>query len=431
MNLPLHSNNDLSRRNLMLATAKTALGVSILSLNDRLNAADAEPSPTSGPGFGKAKSVIYLYMSGAMSHIDTLDPKTGATKGPKDAVKAKGDNINQLGGYLPEMAKISDKITVVRSMASKTGVHEFAQYIMRTGYEKRNTIVHPEIGAWATHFKGKISDSLPDSVVIGRGDAYPGSGFFPAALSPLPIPAPERGVSNLKTTTSEDVFNKRLSMMNQLDAEFRTRFNFESVNSYTQFYDETIKFMKSKDLDVFDISKEKNEMRESYGSSPFGQGCLLARRLVERGVGYIEVSYGGWDMHNELESGLDEKTPALDKAYSALIKDLEAKGLLQSTLVVLGTDFGRTPDINRNDGRDHYPKAYSAVFAGASVKKGFAYGSTDAEGREVTENPVSPEDFISTIGYSMGLPINDVVMSPSNRPFTIGNTGKVVTGIFS
>jgi hypothetical protein len=427
--------NDASRRQFMLDTAKTALGVTLLpGLSSKMAAAEqvASRSGPGTPGFGKAKRVIYLWMGGGMTHIDTFDPKEGATKGFSDAVRAKGDNIVSLGGYLPKLAANADKLSIIRSMSSKTGVHESGTYIMKTGYEPRGTIVHPAMGAWASHFLGRIKDkTLPDSVVVNSGSSYPGAGFFPPATSPIPISNPETGLQNIEPTASDVQFKKRVSLMNEFDTGFRKKFQTDDVKAYTEFYDETLKLMKSEDLKAFDLTQESMETREKYGRNNFGQGCLLARRLVESGVRFVEVQMGGWDMHNTIDNAMTNNGNTLDTAFSALLLDLEAKGLLESTLVILGSEFGRTPDVNENDGRDHYPLAYSTVLAGAGVKGGYAYGSTDKEGRRPADKQTSPQDFLATVGHAMGLPVDEVVMSPSSRPFTVADKGVPVLDIFA
>ncbi len=424
--------NDSSRREFMLRTAKTALGVTLLpGLSAKMASAAGATGPGT-PGFGKAKHVIYLWMNGGMTHLDTFDPKTGATKGPGDRIKAYADSIDYLGQYLPKLAANANKLSIIRSMSSKTGVHESGTYIMKTGYEPRGTIVHPAMGVWASHFLGRIKDvTLPDNVVVNSGSSYPGAGFFPPAMSPIPISNPENGLQNIKPTTSDNMFTKRIALMDEFDGAFRKKFQGEDVKAYTEFYDETLKLMKSEDLKAFDLGQESSSTRESYGRNQFGQGCLLARRLVEHGVRFVEVQMGGWDMHNLIDNGMARNGEILDTAFSALILDLESKGLLDSTLVVLGSEFGRTPDINENDGRDHYPLAYSTVFAGGGAKRGFAYGATDAEGRRPADKQVTPQDFLATIGHAMGLPVEEVVMSPSNRPFTVADKGVPVTDIFS
>jgi hypothetical protein len=420
-----------SRREFMMRAAQTTLGVTVMPA---LNLAAAEKVSKSGPGtpgFGKAKNVIFLWMGGGMTHIDTWDPKTGSTKGPTDPIKAKGQ-IDFLGGTMENMAKVSDKISIIRSMSSKTGVHEAGTYIMKTGYEPRGTIVHPSLGAWGSHFLGRIKGvTLPDSVVVNSGSAYPGSGFFPPAMSPIPISNPETGLQNIRPTTSDNQFQKRVSLMDEFDSAFRKKFQSEDVKAYSEFYDETMKLMKSEDLKAFDLSQESAATREKFGRTQFGSGALLARRLVQSGVRFVEVQAGGWDMHNNIDTALGTTCSNMDQVFAALIEDLASNGLLESTLVCMGSEFGRTPDINENEGRDHYPLAYSTVFAGGGVKGGFVYGSTDKDGRRVADRQVTPQDFQATIGHAMGLPVDEVVMSPSNRPFTVGDKGVPVTDIFA
>ena len=413
-----------SRRSFMLRTAKTALGVSLIPVSSKLAQAAAE-----GKGGGKAKHVIYLYMQGGMSHIDTFDPKTGDTKGAKDPIKTSAEGL-MLGGYMEKMAKQANKIAIVRSMTSKTGVHDQGNYLMHTGYEPRGTIVHPTMGAWASHFLGRATKSLPDSVSINGGSPN-GAGFFPPALSPIPISNPETGLQNIRPTTSDSLFKKRIDLMNEFDANFRKKFQSQEVKAYTEFYDETLNLMKSEDLKAFDLKSEDQATRAKYGMNSFGQGCLLARRLVEHGVRFIEVQTGGWDMHNYIDDAMSKTGGAMDIAFAALLEDLQSKGLLDSTLVCLGSEFGRTPRINENDGRDHYPKVFSTVFAGGGIKGGYVYGASDKDGIEVADKQATPQDFLSTIGYAMGLPIDEVVMSPSNRPFTVGDKGAAITELFA
>lgn len=438
MKTELNRLNEISRRELMLRTAKTALGVSLLPAGSPLLRA-AEAASKSGPGtpgFGKAKHVIYLWMGGGMTHIDTWDPKDGPTKGPTDPIKANAGsgNMDRLGGTMEKMAKVANKFSIIRSMSSKTGVHESGTYIMKTGYEPRGTIVHPAMGAWASHFLGRIKGvTLPDSVVVNSGSSYPGNGFFPTTMSPIPISSPEAGLQNIRPSAgvSDSQFQKRLSLTDEFDTSFRKKFQSEEVKSYSEFYDETIKLMKSEDLKAFDLSQEPAAVREKFGRSNFGQGALLARRLVQSGVRFVEVQFGGWDMHNTIDTALGNTAATMDSVFATLIEDLVSNGLFESTMIVMGSEFGRTPDINENDGRDHYPLAYSTVLAGGGVKGGFVYGSTDKEGRRVADKQVTPQDFLATIGHGMGLPVDEVVMSPSNRPFTVGDKGVPVIDIFA
>ncbi|MBX7206677.1 MAG: DUF1501 domain-containing protein [Verrucomicrobiaceae bacterium] len=413
-----------SRRQFIADCAKATLGVSVFSHANKLMGA-AQPAPA-GVG-GKAKSVIYLYMAGGMSHIDTFDPKTGDTKGFSNPISTSADF--QLSGYMTNMAKQADKISIVRSMITKTGVHQSANYMMHTGYEPRSTIVHPSLGPWAQHFQGK-KGTLPFSVTVNPGDSHPGAGFFPPALSPIPIGNPDGGLQNTKPTVSEANFSKRVELMNAFDAPFRDKFKSQDVKNYNEFYDETLKLMKSEELKAFDISQESAATKELYGNSTFGKGAMLARRLVQNGVRFVEVQAGGWDMHNTIDNAMNTTGKDMDKVFAALVQDLAATGLLESTLVVLASEFGRTPGINENSGRDHYP-IFCSVFAGGGIKGGYIHGSTDAAGKAIADKQVSVTDFIATIGAAMGLPVAEVVMSPTNRPFTVGDKGTVVAELFA
>lgn len=423
--------DPISRRAFCERWASAALGVTVLhglGIRSSYAAGTAPANPASGPGFGKAKNVIFLQMIGGMSHIDTLDPKTGPTQGPKAPIGTKAGF--QLGGTMENLAARADKISIIRSMSSKTGVHASGQYLIRTGYEQRGTIQHPNIGAWAQHFKGPSHKTLPSSVCVNR-QPQSGNGFFPSSFAPLPILDPDAGLQYSHSDATPEQLIKRLVLLDQLDAGFRQRFQTSEVKSYTQFYDKTVSIMSSTDLEAFRLTEEPDALKEKYGRNKFGQGCLLARRLIEKGIRYVEVAKGGWDMHNNIDDGLDEHGAELDVALSALLDDLSERGLLESTLVVLCSEFGRSPRLNGNGGRDHHPKVFSTLLAGGGVKGGFVYGASDKEGMSVADKQATPQDFLSTVGWSLGLPVDEVVMSPSNRPFTVGDKGKVVLDVFA
>ena len=426
MSIPLQL-DPLSRRAFVEGWAKAALGVTVLHHTQGLLAATEATAAAGGPGFGKAKNLIFLQMMGGMTHIDTFDPKEGDTKGPTDPIKTKAGF--QLGGTMTKLAEQADKISIIRSMSSKTGVHAAGQYVIRTGYEQRSTIKHPSLGAWAQHFKGPSHKTLPSSVCVNR-QPNNGNGFFPASFSPLPILDPESGLQNSKAEVSSEVMHKRLALLDKLDGGFRERFQTASVKSYTEFYDNTVQIMSSKDLEAFSIADEPAEVREKYGKGKFGQGCLLARRLIEKGVRCVEVSSGGWDMHLNIDDALKATGAEMDRGVAALLEDLKQKGMLDSTIVVLCSEFGRGPKINGNGGRDHHPKVFSTMLAGGGIKGGFIYGASDKGGFEVADKGVTIQDFLSTIGWAMGLP-KEVTMSPSNRPFTVGDKGKAIMEMFA
>jgi len=413
--------DPLDRRTFVERCARLAFGLTVLpTLGSRALAAP-------GPGFGKAKRIIFLQLQGGLSHIDSFDPKTGESKGPGDAIKTSADF--QVTNYLPETAKIASKITVIRSMTAKVGVHASAQYLMRTGFEQRGTIVHPMLGAWAQHYLGSSSKTLPSSVCVNRPAAH-GNGFFPAAYSPLPILDPDAGLTNSAARVSADLQTKRVSLLEQLDATFGKTMADENVKAYGDFYDSTLQLMKSSDLKAFDLSAEPADLREKYGRNKFGQGALLARRLVESGVRFVEVQSGGWDMHKDIDDGMEDRGGEFDRAFAALVSDLDARGMLDSTLVVVATEFGRKPAFD-GTGRGHHPVGFSTVLAGGGVKRGYVHGSTDAKGYGPATLPMTVPEFHATIGWAAGLPLHEEFMTPSGRPMTVGNKSKPALGVFA
>ena len=426
--LQLH---EFNRRCFVERMAQAAFGLSMLPFlpGENLHAAENATAPAAAgkPGFGKAKAVIMLQLSGGLSQIDSFDPKTGASKGPGTAVSTKAGF--QISSFLPETAKIADKITVIRSMTAKVGVHEQARYLMRTGFEKRGTVIHPTLGAWAHHYLGQSHQTLPSSVCVNRPSNH-GNGFFPATMSPLPIMDPEEGLPNAVATKDAAIMEKRLALLRDMDHKFTDTVKDSSVAAYNDFYESTLRLMKGKDLQCFDLEKEPAELRSKYGKNRFGQGCLLARRLVEGGVRYVEVESGGWDMHKDIEGGMEDRGAEFDTAFAALISDLDSRGLLESTMVVVATEFGRKPTFD-GSGRGHHPLVFSCVLAGGGAKKGFVYGASDAAGGHVESDPVGVGDLHATVAHACGLPIANAVVSPSGRPFTIGNKGKPVAGVFA
>ena len=416
--------DDLSRRQFVERLARSALGLSILPWlgSEKLAAA----ASTSG-GFGSAKSVILLNLVGGMSHIDTFDPKAGASRGPAEAVDT-GAGF-QLTSFLPQTTKVAGQLCVIRSMTAKVGVHQQAQYLMRTGFEMRGTVVHPMLGAWAEHYLGNNHKTLPATVSVNRNSGH-GNGFLPATTSPLPILDPEAGLQNSRNTTPEAAQQQRLALLKEMDHKFHDSVQDENVQAYDDFSTNTLELMKSKDLAAFDLAQEPATQRDAYGHNKFGQGCLLARRLVENGVRCIEVESGGWDMHKDISGGMEKVGAEFDQAFAALIADLGQRGLLEHTLVAVTTEFGRKPEFD-GSGRGHHPKGFSCVLAGAGVKRGVVHGATDARGYEPTSNPVTVGDLHATIGHALGLPLEEPVISPSGRPFTIGNKGKVIAEVFA
>ena len=415
--LNLAGKDDFSRRIFIEKAAQLSLGVGLSGMLPTMASAREGSA-----GTGKAKSLIYIYLSGGMTHLDTLDPKDNSSvMGPSTAISTNVDGM-RLGNHLTGLAKLADKFAIINSMTSTNGAHEVAQYMNRTGYGKRATIVHPTVGPFAEELLGKRGKILPDSVVIGQSTSN--SGYLDPSRSPLPIADPAGGVPNSSIQTDESRFERRMEMAQKLGKKFADKYKYASAKSYVEYYSQATKLLKSDELNAFDISQEANA--EKFGSGRLGQGCLLAKRLVENGVRVVEVVAGGWDMHIGIDNAMQTRMPALEKALSALIEELDAKGLLETTLIAVNTDFGRTTSINMNGGRDHYPAAYSTLLAGGGIAGGQVYGMTDKQGKKVKSNPVEPKDFLATIGYAMGIDLDETIYSPTRRPFTFAGEGKPV-----
>lgn len=428
MNAPFVRSDDHTRRHFIADAAKTMLGVGLLPnfLSRDALALDAAKS-------GRAKNVIYLYMDGGMSHVDTLDPKKGEVAGPTKSIKTSADGV-MLGEYLPHTAKVMHHGTVFRSLTSTQGAHEQGNYFMHTSFQLRGTINHPSMGAWLQHFRGPGNPMLPGSVYVGNASRHPGAGFFSPELAPLFVNNPENGLRDieLQKGVSKEEHNTRMKLAADFDAAFVNHFGKQrSVTAHSGAYDGAFRMMASKDIAAFDLKEEKDKTRDDYGRDPFGQGCLLARRLVERGVRFVEVSLHGWDTHSGNFTATPDLCEKLDRGLAALVTDLDQRGLLKDTLVVLTTEFGRSPKINMSLGRDHYPKAFSAAMWGGGVKGGFVYGETNETAEEVATDKITIPDFNATIGHALGLPLDEVVMSPSNRPFHVADKGKPVMSVFA
>jgi len=425
--------DEPSRRAFVSGMAASLFGVGAMPLSSPLAAA-ARLDDTIPLHHATAKRVIYLFLAGGMSQLDTFSPKPGAaTQGPTESIQSNTDDV-LVSEHFPLMARHMDKVCVVESMNSKQGAHAQGQYHMHTSYELRGTIRHPSLGAWLNYMAGPMNETLPGHVAINGGLYHASGGFLESKFMPLPIGSAEEGLQNSSRAdhVTPYTFDRRMKRLREMNDAFRSRYDTKEVRAYGDMYDQALALMDSQDLAAFDISKEPQAIRDAYGAEPVGQGCLLARRLIEHDVRFVEIVNDGWDTHAENFDRMGELCPPVDRALSALLADLDARGLLEDTLVVLATEFGRSPNINtQRDGRNHYPKAFTCLLAGGGIQGGFKHGKTDAEGHEVTEDMVSVQDFNATIAYALGLPTEHEMYSPSGRPFRVAHKGVPVTAMFA
>jgi hypothetical protein len=429
---PFHQADELTRRHFMSNAARAYLGVHLFPM---LGGTLASAAPAGAAKAAKAKHVIYLFMSGGMSHVDTFDPKPKKkdVMGKTEAIPTNADGM-MFGHYLPKTAGVADKLCVINSMNSTQGAHEQGAYVMHTSYDMRGTIKHPSLGSWVVKLGGRIHPELPGFVAINSSPDHTGGGFFGAKYAAAPIGSPDQGLQDSKRSgeVSPEDFDRRLSLADRLNQQFHGRYPNADVKAYEELYREAISLMNSKDLKAFNLGEESQATRDLYGSGSFAQGCLLARRLVENGVRFVEVQLGGWDTHYDNFAGVEGRCREFDQAFAGLITDLAKRGKLDDTLVVVATEFGRTPEIvtEHSDGRDHHPGAFSCVLAGGGVKGGLKYGETDASASKVRDNMVTVQDLNATIAHALGLPHDLVLMSPTKRPFKIADKGAPVTAVF-
>ena len=431
--------HDFSRRLFLESAARSLLGVSVLpafalaqATKNKKAVPAAAPKKSALDG-GTAEHVIYLFMAGAMSHLDTFDViDKRENQAQTRPIQTKVPGL-AFGNWLPESAKLADQMAVVRTLHTETADHEQGKYLMRTSYKEIASIRHPALGAWMMRLKGKRNKTLPDNVVVGADNRHPGAGFLDPAFTPVPIGDPNLGLQNTKQPEylTGGTFDTRLDLVNKFDKGFRRKYPQKQVEAYTEFYKQARALMTSEDLKAFDLAQEKKEDREKYGMDRFGQGCLLARRLVEHDVKFVEVTLDGWDMHTDIYEKIEDRCTLLDRGLSVLLTDLKARGLLNKTLVVVATEFGRTPKVNPNDGRDHHPGVFSGVLAGGGIKGGLAWGKSDDLGHSPEDEGVRVSDFNATIAHALGLPLDEEIVSPSGRPFKVANTGHPLLKLFS
>jgi len=385
----------------------------------------AAPSP-------KDISVIHILLSGGMSHIDTIDMKPEARSEFRGIFKPIPTNVPgiQVCEHLPMMARQADKYTIVRSMTHKNAVHEKASYLVLSGHEPIATVHHPSMGAVVVKELGPRNELPPYISIPGMTGLWEGAGVIPAKYAPFETGDPNDpkfSVRDIKLPMDVDWarMDRRNSLLSMVDGEFK-RYDasgvFETVDSFQQTAHDLIRSPRTKR--AFAIQEEPEKVRERYGKTSLGQGALLARRLVENGVRFVTVSNGyyKWDHHAKVFENLQDRyLPELDRAFSALVEDLQQRGLLDTTLVIMTGEFGRTPEVNVNAGRDHWPNVFSLVMAGAGVPGGHIWGSSDSDGAQVRDNPVEVPDLIATIYQKLGIDYQKEYVSNIGRPFKLSD----------
>jgi hypothetical protein len=390
-------------------------------------------------GAARAKSVINIFLPGGIAAQESFDPKLLVPieyRGPLGTVKTKLDGV-YFAEQLKHTAEIADKICVVRAMTHGEADHGRGTHNMFTGWRPSPAVQYPSIGSIVSHELGSRNNLPPYVCIPTQPNEYAGTGFLGSAYGPFSLGAdPADGGFkvrdlNLAHDVSEGRFAERREMRTVVDAHFSSLEKSDALDGMDAFYQRAFALMSSSQARAaFDLKQEPDKLRDEYGRHAAGQRMLLARRLVEAGVRFVSLTYGGWDHHDNIRAGISNQMPAFDQAFAALIRDLDTRGMLDSTLVLVTTEFGRTPKINQTGGRDHYPKVFSIVMAGGGIKRGCVHGSTDAIGTEPNDNPLTVPDYAATIYSLLGIDWEKTLLAGS-RPVKIIKDGEIATGLLS
>jgi hypothetical protein len=365
----------------------------------------------------RGKAMIVLWMQGGPTQFETLDLKPHSQCKPI-ATATPGIEISE---FFPQTAKLMDRFCVVRSMTNKEGNHARASYQLHTGYLPLGGVKHPGLGSLVAKEIGPPGVDLPSFVSI-NGPSQ-GSGFLPVNFAPFQIADPARMPENTQLPVGEARYARRLKLLSKLERGYFERIAPASVNDHQNLIDQAARMVRSPRLEAFDISKEPEKIRAAYGESEFSKGCLLARRLIEAGVTFVEVQLGNWDTHFDNAQRAANLAGQCDPGMAALVQDLQQRGMLDSTLVVWMGEFGRTPKVNPREGRDHFPRAFSMMMAGAGIPGGQVIGKTDANGSTVEDRPVTVPDLLSTFFQRLGIDPTKENIGPLNRPLKIVDGG--------
>jgi hypothetical protein len=401
----------------------SAAGAMLTSLSGWLDVLAARATSPGAPR--RHKACILLWMDGGPSHKDTFDLKPGT----KDAGEFKPIPTSvpgiEISEHFPKFAQLMQHAAIVRGMSTGEGAHGRAKYYMHTGYKEGvGGLVYPSLGAIVSAELGRPEFPLPNFVSVGNRSYGPG--FLGARHQPLIVTDPARGVENLRAAVDARQFDSRVGLLEEMEQGFYKAYRATAAGDHRTTYQRAVRLMQSSEAKAFDLSQEPAAARDAYGGGRFGDGCLLARRLVEIGIPFVEVVLGGWDTHQNNFERVKTLSAQVDQGMSTLLTDLKDRGLLDSTLVIWMGEFGRTPRINARGpkpGRDHYPRAWSTVLAGGGLKGGRVVGRTDKEGATVVERPTSALDFLATVCQVLDIDYSKRNESPGGRPVRIVDKG--------
>lgn len=407
---------NLSRRDLFKLSAAGVMTTSLSGWMDVLAARAAG---------ARHKACILLWMEGGASHKDTFDLKPGTEHGGEFKPIPTSVPGLQISEHFPKVAPLMNHAALIRGMSTGEGSHGRARYYLHTSYKEGvGGLVYPSIGSIVSAELGQPEFPLPNFVSVGNR-SY-GSGFLGSRHQPLVVNDPTKGVENLKPLVASNQFGERVGLLQEMEQAFFKEYQATSINAHRTTYQRAVRLMQSKEVKAFDLSQEPAASKAAYGEGKFAESCLLARRLVEVGIPFVEVTLGGWDTHQDNFDRVKKLSSQVDPALSALVNDLKARGLLDSTLIVWMGDFGRTPKINTRGakpGRDHYPRAWSTMLLGGGVKGGQVIGRTDKEGAVVEDRPVSALDFLATVCQALGIDHRKQNQTPIGRPVRLVDKG--------
>jgi hypothetical protein len=372
------------------------------------------------------KSAILLWMGGGPSTMDIWDLKPdAATGGPFKPIGTSGDV--QICEHMPLMAKQMHNMAIIRSMSTREADHMRGRYYMHTGYVPSPSIEHPSYGSVFSHQLRRNDIEIPQFVTVGGGSM--GAGFLGAQYNPFSVNSDGR-IRNLDIKVDERLI-QRAYALDLIENNFINQKRGSLAKDHQSLLKQTFNLLTSTQMEAFKVASEPEAVKERYGDNGFGKGCLMARRLVEVGVPFIEVNLGGWDNHQNIHTTLkDNKLPVLDQGMSALVEDLEQRELLKDTAIIWMGEFSRTPRINGNAGRDHWARSWSVVVGGAGMNGGIAVGATSDDGTKVITDPYTSQDIMASVCKALGISLSTTFTSNSGRPMKIANSGKVIKELF-